>query len=224
MPSLPRPATRSERKRQAISGAATEVFLEQGYARASMDEIARRSGVSKQTVYQHFTSKEALLVHVVTSIIAEAGERADAPIPGLAETDDIDAALRVYAREQLSAVIQPRPMQLRRLVIAEAHTFPAIGTLFYELGPRSAVDQLAPVLARLHERGILTIADPRLAATDLNWLIMSEALNRAMLLGADKPTRRQINAWANHATDTFLAAYRPQRPRRTPNQQTRSKT
>jgi TetR/AcrR family transcriptional regulator, mexJK operon transcriptional repressor len=160
-------------------------------------------------VYQNYASKEALLVHVVTSIIAAAGEHSDAPIPGLAETDDIDSALRSYAREQIGAVIQPRPMQLRRLVIAEAQTFPALGKLFYELGPRSAVDQLAPVLRRLHERGILFVTDERMAATDLNWLIMAEALNRAMLLCEDKPTRSQIKIWADRATDTFLAAYRP---------------
>ena len=101
-------------------------------------------------------------------------------------------------------------MQLRRLVVAEAHTFPELGRLFYELGPQSAVDQLAVVLTRLHERGLLDIAEPRLAAADLNWLIMSDAINRAMLLGSDEPpTPREINAWADHAVTVFLAAYRP---------------
>ena len=202
--------TRSQRKHRAIVEAATEVFLANGYSRTSMDDIARQAGVSKQTVYQHFKSKEQLLTHVVTSIIAVAGERADAPIAGLADSVDLAADLRAYAREQLSAVIQPRPMQLRRLVVAEAHTFPELGRLFYELGPQSAVDQLAVVLTRLHERGLLDIAEPRLAAADLNWLIMSDAINRAMLLGSDEPpTPRKINAWADHAVTVFLAAYRP---------------
>lgn len=201
--------TRSERKHRSITEAATQIFLTQGYTRTSMDDIARRAQVSKQTVYQHFNSKEQLLTHVVTTIIATAGERADAPIAGLAESVDLDADLRFYAREQLTAVIQPMPMQLRRLVIAEAHTFPELGRLFHELGPKSAVDQLAKVLIRLHERRVLNIKNPRLAATDLNWLIMAEPLNNAMLLGSDTPpTKRQINTWADHATTTFLAAYR----------------
>ena len=47
-------------KREAILEAATRVFFESGYADASMDEIAREAGVSKQTVYSHFGAKEAL--------------------------------------------------------------------------------------------------------------------------------------------------------------------
>ena len=185
------------------------MFLAHGYSRTSMDDIARHAGVSKQTVYHHFTSKEQLLTHVVTSIIEDAGERADASIAGLADSADLAADLRAYARAQLSAVIQPRPMQLRRLVVAEAHTFPELGRLFYELGPQSAVDQLAVVLTRLHERGLLDISEPRQAGADLNWLIMAEAINRAMLLGSDAPpTPQQIDAWSDHAVAVFLAAYR----------------
>ena len=86
--------TRSQRKHRAIVEAATEVFLANGYSRTSMDDIARQAGVSKQTVYQHFKSKEQLLTHVVTSIIADAGERADAPIAGLADSVDLVADLR----------------------------------------------------------------------------------------------------------------------------------
>ncbi|MGO7565693.1 TetR/AcrR family transcriptional regulator, partial [Rhizobium johnstonii] len=62
----------SDRKQAAIVGAAAEVFLSTGYAVASMDEISSRSGVSKQTVYKHFSSKEALFVALLTQMMGEA--------------------------------------------------------------------------------------------------------------------------------------------------------
>ena len=58
-----KPAVKSDgvpSKRDAILEAAARVFFESGYAAASMDEIAREAGVSKQTVYSHFGAKEAL--------------------------------------------------------------------------------------------------------------------------------------------------------------------
>ena len=56
---------RSARKRRAILDAATEVFLKSGYLGTNMDEIAALSSVSKQTVYKHFSSKEALFIEIV---------------------------------------------------------------------------------------------------------------------------------------------------------------
>jgi AcrR family transcriptional regulator len=47
-------------RREVIERAATEVFAERGYHGASMDEIARRSGVSAPVVYDHFASKQEL--------------------------------------------------------------------------------------------------------------------------------------------------------------------
>lgn len=202
--------TRSQRKRRQVLDAATEHFLANGYERTSMDSVARTAGVSKQTVYQHFDTKSALMAHVVTSIIEAAGVEADAPIADLAETDDLDRDLRVYARAQLRAVIQPAPMQLRRLIVAEAQTFPELARLFYDLGPQSAVDQLAVVLARLHQRGNIAAPNAERAAADLNWLVLSDAINRAMFLGTDEPlTEHHVRAHADHACETFLAAYRP---------------
>ena len=67
-------ASRSAQKRRAILDAATEVFLKCGYPGASMDEIAALSSVSKQTVYKHFESKEALFVEIVTSMTDAAGD------------------------------------------------------------------------------------------------------------------------------------------------------
>ncbi len=50
--------------------------------------------------------------------------------------------------------------------------------------------------------------DAARAASDFNWLIMSEPMNRAMLLGDDDaPSRSSIKKWADQAVQTFLAAY-----------------
>ena len=67
-------SNRSLRKRRAILEAATEVFLRSGYLGTNMDEIAALSEVSKQTVYKHFASKEALFVEIVTSMTGGAGD------------------------------------------------------------------------------------------------------------------------------------------------------
>ena len=173
-----------------------------------MDDVACRAGVSKQTVYQHFQTKADLLSEVVVSVIAHAGAVADAPIADLAETSDLSRDLRVYARAQLRSVIQPTPMRLRRLIVAEAQTFPELARLFYELGPQSAVGQLSAVVRRLHERALLVAPDAERAAADLNWLVLSDAINRAMFLGVDEPlSEHDLRTHANHACETFLAAY-----------------
>jgi AcrR family transcriptional regulator len=200
---------RSERKRQAIAEAATEAFLGNGYSRTSMDDIARLAGVSKQTIYMHFSDKERLLFEVVMEIMTSASRPFDDDIHLLGDSDDLDADLRRHARQQLVLVLQPRPLRLRRLVIAEAVSFPELGRSFYELGPGRTIKELTAVFRRLDRRGLLRVPDPARAASDFNWLIMSEPLNKAMLLGDDQPpSRSSITRWADHAVRTFLAAYR----------------
>lgn len=200
--------TRSKRKRQAIMQAATDAFLDNGYSRTTMDEIARLASVSKQTVYMHFGDKEHLLTEIVMAIVGAAGDPVDLEIAKLGDTDKLETDLRTHARRQLTAVLQPRPMQLRRLVIAEAATFPNLGRAFYELGPGRTIAQLATAIERLGKRRLLTVTDSTRAASDLNWLIMSEPLNRAMLLGDNgPPSNASIAAWAHQGVHTFLAAY-----------------
>src|SRR3546814_20773878 len=52
--------SRSEHKHRSIQQAGTDIFLQRGYGAATMDMIAAEAGVSKQTVYNHFQSKEGL--------------------------------------------------------------------------------------------------------------------------------------------------------------------
>jgi TetR/AcrR family transcriptional regulator, mexJK operon transcriptional repressor len=199
---------RSDRKRAAIREAATTVFLSNGYLGTSMDEVAALAAVSKQTVYKHFSDKQSLFADIVTGTVDEAGNRVHDAVLGIAETDDLGADLRDLARRQLRMVMQPRVLQLRRLVIGEAGRFPELGRTFYERGPGRTIAALAEAFERLAERGLLTLDDPLLAAQHFNWLVMSIPLNRAMLLGDDKPpASAELDRYADTGVRVFLAAY-----------------
>jgi TetR/AcrR family transcriptional regulator, mexJK operon transcriptional repressor len=205
----PEPATgsRAETKRAAILDAAGQVFLAKGYVGTSMDEIASVAAVSKQTVYKHFADKETLFHELITATVHTTGESVpDDPI--LVGDQPLDEELAAYARHLLHGVMQPRVVQLRRLVIGEATRFPALGRSFYDLGLARTIDALATVFARLADDSQLQLDDPPLAAEHFIWLVLSIPLNRAMLLGDNHSVRAEdLDHYADAGVDTFLAAY-----------------
>jgi TetR/AcrR family transcriptional regulator, mexJK operon transcriptional repressor len=201
-------AGRSARKRRAIFEAATTVFLSKGYLGTSMDEIAALARVSKQTVYKHFADKERLFSEIVTATVDEIANPNTDEVLKLGDTGDLERSLRRFARRQLRAVMQPRLLQLRRLVIGESGRFPQLGRLFYERGPGRTIDALATTFERLASHGVLELEDPRLAAAHFNWLVMSVPLNQAMLLGQDEPaTASELNRYADAGVRAFLQAH-----------------
>lgn len=215
MPAQPNPQDelederRSTRKRRAILDAATTVFLSNGYLGSSMDEIAALARVSKQTVYKHFADKERLFSEIVAATVDEIADPNYDEVLNLSDTGDVERDLRRFARRQLRAVMEPRLLQLRRLVIGEAGRFPQLGRLFYERGRGRTIDGLATMFERLASRGALELDDPHLAAAHFNWLVMSIPLNQAMLLGDDRPaTPAELDRHADAGVRAFLAAYR----------------
>ena len=203
---------RSARKHEAILTAATEVFLRNGYLGTNMDDIAEVSAVSKQTVYKHFASKEALFIEIVTNMTNAATDVVHSETPALDDGDDLAEYLLDYAYRQLTVVLTPRLMQLRRLVIGEVNRFPDLGKALFEGGPKRAMAAFAMTLERLGDRGLLAIDNPGVAASQFNWLIMSAPLNRAMLLGDQAiPTPAELRRHAAEGVRVFLAAYGNQR-------------
>src|SRR3954468_3061246 len=196
---------RSARKRAGILEAATTVFLRNGYLGTSMDEVAALAAVSKQTVYKHFADKQSLFAEIVTGTVDAAGDRVHASVLELADSGDVEADLRDLARRQLALVMQPRVLQLRRLVIGEAGRFPELGRTFYERGPGRTMQALAQAFARLAQAGTLKLDDPAIAAEHFNWLVMSIPLNQAMLLGDDE--QPDLDRYADEGVRVFLAAY-----------------
>jgi TetR/AcrR family transcriptional repressor of mexJK operon len=199
---------RSARKRRGILEAATSTFLRNGYLGTSMDEIARLAEVSKQTVYKHFADKESLFVEIVIATVQEVSDRVYDEVLRLADTGDVEADLCDLARRQLAGVMQPRMLELRRLVIGEASRFPELGRAFYERGPGRTLAALTTAFARLAARGVLRLDDPSLAAAQFNWLLMSAPINEVMLLGPDHiPAAAELDRNADAAVATFMAAY-----------------
>lgn len=164
---------RAELKRHAIVRAARELFLREGFG-VGMDTIAAEAGVSKVTVYNHFGSKEALFTAVITGALDEplAGE-SSAALEGLAEAEDLRAALVEAARTWVHAVRTNHEVTaLRNLVAAELHRFPELGEAWRHRGTESHHPAVAGALRALAEQGRLAIPDLQVAIIQFYGLLV----------------------------------------------------
>ncbi len=200
--------TRTRRSQGKILAAAEDAFLAQGYLGTSMDVVAERAGVSKQTVYSNFGSKEALFLRVVNEM---AGGAADV----LSENDHVTeypVSVRKYfmdaSKAQLNVVLTPRLMKLRRMVIGEVERFPELGVELHRAGPKPSIRKFSRAIAHYQSTGDLIESEPLQAAKQFNWLLMGEPVNSAMLLGDDGlPTEPEIETHAQQCVDLFLRAH-----------------
>lgn len=199
---------RVARTHQAIVVAATELFLRHGFLGTSMDEIAAAADVSKQTVYAHFQSKEALFVDIIRGMAGRASDDLQEQVADPDDTVPLERFLLDFANLQLAIALAPRLLQLRRLVIAEAERFPELGRALHERGPMRSITRLAQAFDGYRARGRLKADDVLAAASFFNWLVMGAPTNDAMLLGnATVPQADALQAHAREAVRIFLSAY-----------------
>jgi TetR/AcrR family transcriptional regulator, mexJK operon transcriptional repressor len=201
---------RSERRRQAIVQAATEVFVRHGYRGATTDEVAARAAVSKQTVYKHFTDKEHLFAEVILDTTVQVSEALSSAVAGILEdAEDVRTALREVAGGFLRGLLQPEVLRLRRLVIAEADRFPEVGRAWFDRGFDRALVILGDAMRQLAERGLLhNLSNPTLAAYQFAGLVMYQPMNQVMFAGTDAlPPADKLDRIADAAVEMFLATY-----------------
>jgi TetR/AcrR family transcriptional regulator, mexJK operon transcriptional repressor len=196
-------------KRRAVLEAARLLFLERGFAGTSMDDVAGAAGVSKQTVYAHFSDKHRLFTELIETDVGQLDVAQHPLVAGMPDSDDIERDLRAYARFHLSVVMQPHLLRMRRMLIGEAERFPELARAWFANGPQMSVALFASWFTALDNRGLLRVPDPVLAGEHYNWLILSTPLNRAMSEPLDRSlyTQRQLNHYADEAVRVFLAAY-----------------
>lgn len=197
----------SAEKRQAMMDAAAHLFLQKGFSGTSLDDIAADAGVSKQTVYKHFTDKDQLFREIVLHVTERAQLFVD-ELVSRPSTGDLEADLRELAHRHLAAVVQPEVLQLRRLVIGEADRFPDLAHAYYERGPGLVLSALAARFRDLGEQGLLRVDDPDLAANHFAWLVLAVPLDRSMFYGPSPTlTDEELRRYGNEAVRVFLSAY-----------------
>lgn len=199
------PATAGSAKQDAIVEAAAEIFLEQGFGNASMDEIARRAGVSKATVYSHFESKPALF----GAIVQQRCQRTMSSM--LSELSDrpVEETLTALGRQFLDVLMMPGSLPLYRVVLAEAPRFPELGRIFYEAGPDRSAAALAQYLAGLAERGVLTVSDPRRSAEQFLSAVLGHTHIRLLLgVAVEPPSPAERAGSVAAAVSAFLDGHR----------------
>ena len=191
-------------RREAILDVASDVFLEDGYANASMSTIAARVGGSKGTLYNYFKNKEQLFAaYVVRHCAWQRGAMFDIP----SEAEDIRDALTKVGRTYLSVVLSDFSMANFRVIVAEAERTPEIGHAFYDAGPRSGTELLGAILQEAVARKQLELADPVHAAHQFIGLCQNRMLKARLCNAMAAPTPEEIDREVSSAVNVFLAAY-----------------
>lgn len=201
---------RTARKRRAILAAATEVFLQNGYLGASMDEVAAKAAVSKQTVYKQFEDKEHLFAEIVLGATDRvADEFVQSCVASLDQATDARQGLHELGQAFLTNLMRPDVLRLRRLIMAEADRFPQTCGAWFERGFQQTLLRIGEAMRRLAERGLLgELPDPTLVAYHFAGLLMYKPMNQVMFAGTQAaPDAAELDVLCERAADVFLAAY-----------------
>lgn len=191
--------------------AALAAFLERGFERTTLDDIIRRSGGSKATLYALFADKEDLFFAILRrAAIGIGGEQPAPPLPRT--VDELNGLLTSTARRIVEYVLRDDIIGLYRLTVEAALRSPRIGALYYEGGPLKAQGDFAALLVELDRTGLLAIDDPELAARFFFGMLLDKQ-HLAMSLGqANTPVKKERERLVAGAVKVFLAAYGRRRP------------
>src|SRR6266571_2738791 len=143
-------AQKTAARREAILAAALDEFAAQGFAAARLDDVARRAGVAKGTIYLHFRDKEALFQEIIRSALSplvgtlESVLRGDLPARLVAEQ-----VVDIFVRE----VFGTRRKDVIRLIITEGPRFPSLAEFYYREVLGRAIAAVRGLLRRAFERG-----------------------------------------------------------------------
>lgn len=200
----PRPGRpKSEEKRAAILRAATELFLARGLQNASMDAVATSAGVSKQTVYSHFTNKDELYRAVIVNKVESYGFGSAFP----PESDDLEEGLLLLGGRFIELLFDEEVLAMYRVVIGESSVHRKIAELFYETGHGTTLRTIETFLSKQADRNRLKIDDLAYAARLFLSMICGHYQLRLLMNLAPDLTPDKIDAHVGKAVKQFLKLY-----------------
>src|SRR5674476_1122517 len=154
------PSSRAERaleRRKAIIDAALDEFIARGFTATRLDDVAKRAGVAKGTIYLHFKDKESMFEELIRTALVPLIGRLHAPPPiGGSVRDAVEGFARTFVQE----VASTRRGDIVRLIVAEGPRFPAIADFYYR-------EVVSRGLAAMHALIDLGVARGEIAHKDL---------------------------------------------------------
>jgi len=197
------PMSRSEQKRAQILEAATELFCGQGFPNTSMDEVAKKAGVSKQTVYAHFGNKDDLFLAAIESkcVVYQLTEV-------LADPAQPESALALFAEYFGELIASDDAITVYRACVSQVETHPEPAQLYFEAGPEHMLGLLGDYFTRVEDHGRYRFGDKRRAATRLCLMLFGE-LRLRKELGLNTGTlEREHRDYCIETAGLFLKAHR----------------
>lgn len=190
-----------ETKTEAILEAAAVLFGEKGL-NASMDQIARRAGVSKQTLYNRYASKAEIARALAT-------RRSDAITAPLRVGGDVETVLTAMAVSLVRRVCHADKGASLRGVALMSPEAPDMARAIYAAGPGESLRRISTWLAEQDQAGRLTVPDPDHAAEIFSGMALGHSHLRS-LLGVAHPDADRIEIRAQEAARRFIRAFAPQ--------------
>jgi len=197
------------RKGDAILKAAVELFPKLGYDKTTMDDVARHAGVTKQTVYSHYQSKELLFIQMVDNLCQRGVGHA--PLVGI-KTKLFDDLLYEVGLNLLNLITSPEGMSVTRLVVAEASRYPMLAKLYYESGTQRIVQLIAEFLDGQNDRGVIAIPNTESAAAYFFSMLKGQYYLRMTLGVPPIPSVRERKAHVREVVTIFLRLYGGNKP------------
>ena len=181
---------RARAKLEQIREGAQRIFLERGFAGASTDAIASEAGVSKQTLYAYYASKETLLTDVLRHLIHENPQN---PLSKVEEmpldtSEELRGALDSLAQRAITSLMQPDYLALIRVVIAETPRLPQVGALFRSAVPEQLLGGVVRILEGARAKGVVGEVNADAAASRMFMgALLTYAILDGLLVGEGPP-------------------------------------
>ncbi|PRY24170.1 TetR family transcriptional regulator [Aliiruegeria haliotis] len=192
------------RKYDQVVEGARNVFLQDGFEGASVDDIAKSAGVSKATLYSYFPDKRLLFMEVASG---ECRRSADGACCEIDEQLRPREALTQIGRKMVEFYLSGFGQAVFRIVVAESGRFPELGREFWNNGPAQSRALLARYFRAATKRGELAIDDFDLAADQFSELCKVDLFPR-MILGLEDSFSEEDRARViAGAVEMFVARY-----------------
>ncbi|WP_246216322.1 TetR/AcrR family transcriptional regulator [Paraburkholderia agricolaris] len=191
-----------EEKRQAAVQAATDLFLEQGYERTSLQQVAKRAEVSTATLFKRYPTKAALLEAIVEEFW-EVRDTREEEVP-FGNPRVILKGLGTAYAQRLRA---PEMIAIYRLIIAETPRFPGLGKMLFDKGEGHFVDWLKGYLNAEIKAGVLAVPDVPAASRNFFATIAGQVFWPELVLPGSGGTDADVEAVIDQTVTAMLALY-----------------